>query len=83
MEVVATVERALRQHLQPTKINLAALGNMVPHLHWHVIARFEWDSHFPAPVWAAGQRERAADQEAALCQRLPAMEAQMREWLGG
>ena len=41
---------------RPTKINLAALGNMVPHLHWHVIARFDWDSHFPAPVWAAAQR---------------------------
>jgi diadenosine tetraphosphate (Ap4A) HIT family hydrolase len=40
MAVVAVVERALRTHLNPTKINLAALGNMVPHLHWHVIARF-------------------------------------------
>ena len=51
MGVVAQVEQALRQHLQRTKINLAALGNLVPHLHWHVIARFDWDSHFPAPVW--------------------------------
>ena len=82
MEVVATVEQALREHLQPAKINLAALGNMVPHLHWHVIARFDWDSHFPAPVWAAPLRERAAEKEDALCERLPAMEAQMREWLG-
>ena len=52
MEAVACVEQALREHLAPTKINIAALGNMVPHLHWHVIARFDWDSHFPAPVWA-------------------------------
>jgi diadenosine tetraphosphate (Ap4A) HIT family hydrolase len=56
MGVVAAVEQVLRTHLKPTKINLAALGNMVPHLHWHVIARFAWDSHFPAPVWAAAQR---------------------------
>ncbi len=56
MEAVATVEQCLRDVLMPTKINLAALGNMVPHLHWHVIARFEWDSHFPAPVWSAPQR---------------------------
>lgn len=56
MAVVAAVERVLRTLLKPTKINLAALGNMVPHLHWHVIARFAWDSHFPAPVWAAPQR---------------------------
>ncbi|MDO8755825.1 MAG: HIT family protein [Polaromonas sp.] len=56
MAAVSVVEQALRRHLQPTKINLAALGNMVPHLHWHVIARFDWDSHFPAPVWAPAQR---------------------------
>ncbi len=82
MDVVAQVEQTLRQQLQPTKINLAALGNMVPHLHWHVIARFEWDSHFPAPVWAVAQRERAEDREAALRERLPAMEAQLRGYLG-
>src|SRR5215203_2070829 len=52
MNAVVVVEEILRSELQPTKINLAALGNMVPHLHWHVIARFDWDSHFPAPVWA-------------------------------
>ena len=56
MEVVAVVERVLRAQLQPTKVNLASLGNMVPHLHWHVIARFEWDSHFPGPVWAQARR---------------------------
>ena len=56
MAVVNVVEVALREHLRPTKINLAALGNVVPHLHWHVIARFDWDSHFPAPVWCAAQR---------------------------
>ena len=77
MDVVAQVEQALRQHVQPTKINLAALGNMVPHLHWHVIARFDWDSHFPAPVWAAAQRPRAMLQEDAVRERLPIMEAQL------
>jgi len=56
MRAVLQVEQTLRQALQPTKINLAALGNVVPHLHWHVIARFDWDSHFPAPVWAAAVR---------------------------
>ncbi len=53
MAVVAAVERVLREQLEPTKINLAALGNMVAHLHWHVIARYDWDSHFPASVWAS------------------------------
>ena len=56
MNAVVTVEQVLREHLQPTKINLASLGNAVPHLHWHVIARFDWDSHFPGSVWAAPLR---------------------------
>ena len=56
MAAVNAVEQALRVHLQPGKINLAALGNIVPHLHWHVIARFDWDSHFPLPVWSQAQR---------------------------
>ena len=60
MEVVCAVEQALIAALQPTKINLAALGNAVPHLHWHVIARFEADSHFPQPVWGVRQREVAS-----------------------
>ena len=59
MDVVCTVEQVLITALQPAKINLAALGNVVPHLHWHVIARFEADSHFPQPVWGTPQREQA------------------------
>jgi diadenosine tetraphosphate (Ap4A) HIT family hydrolase len=59
MGAVGAVERVLRDALAPTKINLASLGNVVPHLHWHVIARFDWDSHFPAPVWAPPLREVA------------------------
>ncbi|PTT75636.1 HIT domain-containing protein [Pelomonas sp. HMWF004] len=57
MDAVTEVERVLRAVLRPTKVNLASLGNVVPHLHWHVIARFEGDSHFPAPIWAAARRE--------------------------
>ena len=57
LDVVAVVELTLRQQLAPTKVNLASLGNMTPHLHWHVVARFDWDSHFPNPIWAAAQRE--------------------------
>jgi diadenosine tetraphosphate (Ap4A) HIT family hydrolase len=59
MGAVGAVEGVLRDALAPTKINLASLGNVVPHLHWHVIARFDWDSHFPAPGWAAPAREVA------------------------
>jgi diadenosine tetraphosphate (Ap4A) HIT family hydrolase len=56
MQAVERVEAVLREFLHPTKINLASLGNVVPHLHWHVIARFEWDARWPAPVWAPAQR---------------------------
>jgi len=57
MHVVFAVERALRKTLAPAKINLASLGNMVAHVHWHVIPRFADDPHFPQPVWAARQRD--------------------------
>jgi diadenosine tetraphosphate (Ap4A) HIT family hydrolase len=77
MDAVTVVEQVLREHLAPTKINLAALGNLVPHLHWHVIARFAWDSHFPAPIWAAAQRGRDSAQEDALRERLPALDGQL------
>ena len=56
MEVVFAVESVLRELMQPEKINLASLGNVVPHLHWHVIPRFEDDPHFPQPVWAVPRR---------------------------
>lgn len=56
MRTVFAVETALRELLSPEKINLASLGNQVPHLHWHVIPRFGDDMHFPDPVWAAAKR---------------------------
>lgn len=56
MDAVAKVETVLRHRLKPAKVNLASLGNVVPHLHWHVIARFEWDARWPSPVWAPAQR---------------------------
>lgn len=59
MALVVAVEQVLIDLLRPTKLNLAALGNLVPHLHWHVIARFDWDSHFPQPVW--GERQRRVE----------------------
>ncbi|MDB5775356.1 MAG: family hydrolase protein [Herbaspirillum sp.] len=57
MDAVWCVESALRETLQPTKINLASLGNMTAHLHWHLIPRFSDDAHFPNPIWAQPQRE--------------------------
>ncbi|MEN5423181.1 HIT family protein [Comamonas aquatica] len=81
MAVVAAVERVLHTQLQPTKINLAALGNMVPHLHWHVIARHDWDSHFPAPVWANPLRARDLAREAQLQDALATCDAAIAQAL--
>lgn len=79
MDAVMAVELALRgMQPVPGKINLATLGNMVPHLHWHVIARYAEDSHFPAPVWAPALRPRDAQHEAVLAAQLPAAEARMQ-----
>jgi len=58
MRVVMAAESALREVMAPDKINLASLGNVVPHLHWHVIPRFADDPHFPNPVW--GEKKRNA-----------------------
>jgi diadenosine tetraphosphate (Ap4A) HIT family hydrolase len=74
IDAVVTIEQALLRHLKPVKVNLATLGNVVPHLHWHVIARFGWDSHFPGPVWAAPQRAADATRLQELASRLPALE---------
>ena len=62
MAVVWQVERVVREVMQPTKVNVASLGNMVAHVHWHVIARFEQDAHFPGSVWSAVQREVGSEQ---------------------
>jgi diadenosine tetraphosphate (Ap4A) HIT family hydrolase len=56
MQVVYAVEAAVREAMQPHKVNIASLGNETPHVHWHVIPRFEDDRHFPKPVWAPPER---------------------------
>jgi diadenosine tetraphosphate (Ap4A) HIT family hydrolase len=56
-EAVYQVEQAVREVMQPLKVNVASLGNVVPHLHWHIIPRYADDAHFPAPVWAQAARQ--------------------------
>lgn len=63
MRAVFACETALRELFRPHKINLASLGNQVPHLHWHVIARHADDRTFPEPIWAAPRREGRAPGE--------------------
>ncbi len=51
------IETCMRKHMHPDKINLAEFGNMVPHLHWHIIPRYTDDSHFPESIWGLQQRK--------------------------
>ncbi len=78
MNVVWQVELAVRDIMRPDKINLAAFGNMVPHLHWHVIPRYRDDLHFPAPVWGQEQREVDAQAIAARRALLPQLRARLQ-----
>jgi diadenosine tetraphosphate (Ap4A) HIT family hydrolase len=57
MNVVFAVEKVVRSLFAPDKMNLASLGNMTPHLHWHVIPRWHDDRHFPGPIWGSPQRD--------------------------
>lgn len=59
MKVVFATESALREVLRPDKMNLASFGNVVPHIHWHVIPRFTDDAYFPNPYGGLKQRESA------------------------
>jgi diadenosine tetraphosphate (Ap4A) HIT family hydrolase len=59
MAVVYATEAAVRGLYQPHKINLASFGNLVPHLHWHVIPRYTDDRHFPNSVWSEPQRDHS------------------------
>jgi diadenosine tetraphosphate (Ap4A) HIT family hydrolase len=74
MQAVWQVEQAVRETMQPDKVNLASFGNVVPHLHWHVIPRFRDDRHFPQPVWGAAQRESDAQALAKRASLLPALQ---------
>jgi diadenosine tetraphosphate (Ap4A) HIT family hydrolase len=65
MQTVFAVESIMRKTLSPDKVNLASLGNQVAHLHWHVIARYRDDTHFPAPVWASAVRAGGSQPTAA------------------
>ena len=60
MNLVFAVEEAVRHVMHPDKVNIAALGNMVPHIHWHVIPRFKDDAFFPGSAWSQKTQETQA-----------------------
>ena len=52
IEEVNLVAAALFRLFSPTKINYELLGNMVPHMHWHIVPRFSTDPVWPRPIWS-------------------------------
>jgi diadenosine tetraphosphate (Ap4A) HIT family hydrolase len=81
IDAVTHIEEALRQHLNPAKLNLASLGNAVAHLHWHVVARFTWDGHFPGAPWAPSLRTPEAQATAGIENLRPTLERDIAERL--
>jgi diadenosine tetraphosphate (Ap4A) HIT family hydrolase len=75
MAAVWNVEAAQREVMAPHKINLASLGNMTPHVHWHVIPRYQDDAQFPGPVWVPVARTTDAAVLAARRALLPQLMA--------
>jgi len=56
-DLLESIEEVMLSYYKPKKINIASFGNYVPHVHWHIMARFEEDSYFPEPMWGTKQRE--------------------------
>lgn len=57
MEEVSRIASALFNAFAPTKINYELLGNMVPHMHWHIVPRFATDPLWPRPIWSEPHQE--------------------------
>ena len=70
---IDTAARALKALFKPDKLNVAALGNLVPQLHVHVIARYQNDIAWPRPVWGAANARPYAPEE--LIERVRALAA--------
>ena len=73
---IDTASRALRTLFRPHKLNVAALGNLVPQLHVHVIARYQHDPAWPAPVWGRVAAQPYSPE--ALVLRISALQAAIR-----
>ena len=54
---ILRISKSLAEYSNADKMNVAALGNQVPQLHIHIIARYEADAAWPGPVWGVGQAE--------------------------
>ena len=71
-DLLDIIEKEMLSYYQPKKINIASFGNYMPHVHWHIMARFEEDSYFPEPMWGTKQRENSLELPGfkAFCERV-------------
>jgi diadenosine tetraphosphate (Ap4A) HIT family hydrolase len=72
MEEVSRVAQALAACFQPDKLNYELLGNMVPHIHWHLVPRFRSEPLWPRPIWSEPHQElvMSADQYRQRCDQI-------------
>jgi len=73
------IEKEMLEYFKPDKINIASFGNVLPRVHWHIMARFNDDSYFPEPMWGIKQREGNA-QIAPLEPFLESIRSKLASW---
>jgi diadenosine tetraphosphate (Ap4A) HIT family hydrolase len=81
MTLVFVVEEAVRHVMHPDKMNVAALGNMVPHIHWHIIPRYKDDAFFPGSIWSNKTNQTSALALEARMQKVKDLPAAIREMI--
>jgi diadenosine tetraphosphate (Ap4A) HIT family hydrolase len=70
-----TAQAAIMQTVRPDHLNVEILGNVVPHLHWHIVPRYRGDPRWGGPIWTTHVSEfpvtpLLADEQADLIQKL-------------
>jgi diadenosine tetraphosphate (Ap4A) HIT family hydrolase len=82
---MAILAEAIEACFQPSKLNYELLGNMVPHLHWHIFPRYADDPEKLSPVWLALERAKTdeAEKQRLTTGRvpLPEVRARLHDWL--
>jgi diadenosine tetraphosphate (Ap4A) HIT family hydrolase len=55
--IIDITEKSMLRYFDADKVNIASFGNLLPQVHWHIMARFELDGYFPEPMWGQKQRK--------------------------
>ncbi|MDA7705507.1 HIT family protein [Rickettsiales bacterium] len=63
LKEINDISKIIQNNYNPDKLNIAALGNVVPQLHIHIIARYKNDKTFPNPVWISSEKQEYNDKD--------------------